>query len=76
MADVYDNFIFYVQHKNNPEIKRCKTLVTLIEKYKPEDWNDTIFKKLVEINNYSYMDMNQKSFEFLDRVDRKNNLKI
>jgi (p)ppGpp synthase/HD superfamily hydrolase len=33
MADVYDNFIFYVQHKNNPEIKRCKTLVTLIEKY-------------------------------------------
>lgn len=53
MADVYDNFLFYVQQKNIPEIERCKTLSTLIEKYKTEGWNDKIFKKIVEIKNFS-----------------------
>lgn len=53
MADVYDNFLFYVKEKNFPEIERCKNLSLLIEKYKKENWNDTIFSKTKEILSYT-----------------------
>lgn len=53
MADVYDNFLFYVKEKNFPEIERCKTLSLLIEKYKKDNWSDTIFSKTKEILNYT-----------------------
>jgi hypothetical protein len=53
MADVYDNFLFYVKEKNIPEIERCKTLANLVKNYKKEEWNDKIFNKIDEILKYS-----------------------
>lgn len=52
MADIYDNFLFYVKENNLSEIDRCKTLSKLVYKYKKEDWNDSIFIKIEEINNF------------------------
>lgn len=49
MADVYDNFLFYIKEENIPEIERCKTLATLIQKYKKTEWNDSIFDRGSEI---------------------------
>jgi hypothetical protein len=33
IADVYDNFLFYIKENNIPEIERCKTIANLIKKY-------------------------------------------
>jgi hypothetical protein len=52
MADVYDNFLFYVQQNNISEIERCKRLAQLIQKYKKNEWKDIIFEKNNEIVNY------------------------
>jgi len=52
MADVYDNFLFYVKENNIPEIERCKTLANLLKKYKKEEWNDRIFNRIDEIIKY------------------------
>jgi len=49
MADVYDNFVFYVKENNVIEIDRCKVLANLVLKYKKDDWNDKIFNKYDEI---------------------------
>lgn len=49
LADVYDNFLFYVKESNIPEIERCKTLAKLVMRYKKEQWNDKIFNKIDEI---------------------------
>lgn len=46
MADVYDNFLFYVKENNVPEIERCKTLASLIRKYKKDEWSDSIFDNI------------------------------
>jgi hypothetical protein len=52
MADVYDNFLFYVKMDNIPEIERCKTLAELVKKYRKEEWNDKIFNRIEEIIKY------------------------
>lgn len=52
MADVYDNFLFYVKENNISEIERCKTLASLIEKYRNVSWEDEIFDKVSEIKAY------------------------
>ncbi len=49
MADIYDNYLFYVKEKNISEIERCKTLANLVERYKKEEWTDKIFNKIDEI---------------------------
>jgi hypothetical protein len=49
IADIYDNFLFYVKENNISEIERCKVLANLVLKYKREEWNDKIFKKNDEI---------------------------
>jgi hypothetical protein len=49
MADVYDNFLFYVKENNIAEIERCKTLANLVKNYKKEEWNDKIFSRISEI---------------------------
>ena len=55
MADVYDNFLFYVKIDNISEIERCKKLAFLVKKYKKDEWNDRIFNKIDEIINYYYL---------------------
>jgi hypothetical protein len=52
MADVYDNFLFYVKENNTSEIERCKTLAHLVTQYKDNNWNDKIFKRSSEIIDY------------------------
>jgi hypothetical protein len=52
LADVYDNFLFYVKVNNIPEIERCKTLTKLVKKYKDDEWNDKIFNRIDEIIKY------------------------
>ncbi len=52
IADVFDNFLFYVKEKNIPEIDRCKTLAELVKTYKKDEWNDKIFDKIAIIINY------------------------
>ena len=52
IADVYDNFLFYVKENNISEIERCKNLANLLEKYKKSDFNDVIFEKIVTIQSY------------------------
>lgn len=52
MADVYDNFLFYVKQSNETEIERCKTLASLIQKYKKDEWKDNIFNRISEIKRY------------------------
>ena len=52
MADVYDNFLFYVKENNISEIERCQTLTSLIQKYKNPEWEDTIFYRIAEIQGY------------------------
>lgn len=49
IADIYDNFLFYVKEKNTLEIERCKKLARLVKKYKKDDWNDKIFEKIGEV---------------------------
>ena len=44
MADVYDNFRFYVRAENESEIDRCKFLANLIIQYRDPSWNDKIFE--------------------------------
>lgn len=44
MADVYDNFLFYVDENIPSEIDRCRYLSELIIEYKPDDWDDEIFE--------------------------------
>lgn len=51
IADVYDNYKFYTQQNNIPELERCKWFAELILKYKKENWNDPIFLKADEIIN-------------------------
>ena len=53
MADIYDNFLFYVKENNLPEIERCKILVKLVKKYKKEEWNDKIFDLTDDIIKYN-----------------------
>ena len=53
IADVYDNFLFYVKENNIPEIERCKVLANLVKKYKRKEWNDKIFEKSDEIIKYN-----------------------
>ena len=43
MADVYDNFLFYIKENNIQEIDRCKYISEIIRKHKPDNWNDKIF---------------------------------
>lgn len=52
MADVYDNFLFYIKENNVSEIERCKILAELIKKYKKQEWDDKIFDKIWEIIKY------------------------
>lgn len=52
MADVYDNFLFYIKENNISEIERCKILAELIKKYKKQEWDDKIFDRIWEIVNY------------------------
>jgi len=52
IADVYDNFLFYIKEYNIPEIERCKILANLIKKYKKKEWNDNIFNIIDEIVKY------------------------
>ena len=51
IADVYDNFLFYVKENNILEIERCKVLANLVLQYKNNDWNYIIFNRLDEIIN-------------------------
>lgn len=51
IADIYDNFLFYIKMNNLPEIERCKNLAELIKKYKKNEWTDKIFNKIEEILN-------------------------
>lgn len=53
IADIYDNFLFYVKENNTPEIDRCKVLSNLVKKYKREEWNDKIFERIDEIMKYN-----------------------
>lgn len=52
LADIYDNYLFYIKENNLPEIDRCKRLALLVKKYKDENWNDKIFDKLEDIIKY------------------------
>ncbi|MFK7780025.1 MAG: hypothetical protein QM490_02660 [Candidatus Gracilibacteria bacterium] len=52
MADVYDNFLFYVNENIISEIERCKSISNLIIKLKSSNYNDNIFKILDEILEY------------------------
>lgn len=52
MADVYDNFQFYIRESISKEIDRCKYISELIIKYKLESWHDDIFKHANTIINY------------------------
>ena len=52
MADIYDNFLFYVKGNNLPEIERCKRLANLVGKYKKVEWNDKIFDKINDVIIY------------------------
>ena len=52
MADVYDNFLFYVKEGITPEIERCKNISKLILKYKPSNFNDKIFDLIDDILLY------------------------
>lgn len=52
MADVYDNFKFYVKQNNISELERCKKFAQYVQKYKKDEWNDPIFDKIPEILNY------------------------
>jgi len=52
MADVYDNFLFYVNENISWEIDRCKYLAELIMNNKLDNRNDPIFDLSKEILNY------------------------
>lgn len=52
MADVYDNFLYYVKDENISEIERCKRIAGYIKKYKQDIWDDVIFDKINEIEKY------------------------
>ncbi len=52
MADVYDNFLFYVNENIAWEIDRCKYLAKLIMTNKLDNRNDPIFNLSKEILNY------------------------
>lgn len=53
IADIYDNFLFYISQGNVPEIERCKILADLVSKYSDSNWNDPIFAKVTEIQLYN-----------------------
>ncbi len=52
MADVYDNFEFYIREGISKEIDRCKILAELIKKFRNVEWDDNIFNKINKIINY------------------------
>lgn len=52
MADVYDNFLFYVRENISGEIDRCKYLAELIKTNKLKSWNDKIFDLIDIILSY------------------------
>ena len=52
MADIYDNFLFYVREKNLPEIERCRKLSNLVKQYKKDEWNDKIFAMIDKVLDY------------------------
>jgi len=52
MADVYDNFLYYVKDSNLSEIERCKKISWYISELKPWEWDDVIFDRWTEIQNY------------------------
>lgn len=61
MADVYDNYKFYIKQQDPLELAKCKYPVTieriqnfskLIMKYKNANWNDPIFERAQEIINH------------------------
>lgn len=52
MADVYDNFLYYVNDRNTSEIERCQIISWYISELKPKDWDDIIFDRLDEIHSY------------------------
>lgn len=52
IADIYDNFLFYVKENNIAEIERCKNLARLVKDYKKEEWDDKIFDRIDEILHY------------------------
>lgn len=53
MADIYDNFLFYVKEQNYSEFERCKKLSLLVQKYKKDSCSDKIFNKIDEILSYT-----------------------
>jgi len=53
MANIYDNFLFYVKENIISEIERCKTLAKLVKKYKKEEWDDNIFDLTDDIIKYN-----------------------
>lgn len=48
-ADVIDSFKWYLKIENEGEIEYCKINAETIFKFKPEEFRDSLFKKL---NNY------------------------
>lgn len=56
MADVYDNFCYYIRTKNEDEILRCQALATLIARYREPSWKDTIFNSTSLIVNFKLWD--------------------
>jgi hypothetical protein len=53
IADIYDNFLFYISQSNFLEIERCKVLANLISLHIQKDWNDPIFLKITEIQLFN-----------------------
>ncbi len=52
MADVYDNFVFYIKEWKLSQIARNQRLSKLILRHKPNDWEDKIFERADEILSY------------------------
>jgi hypothetical protein len=52
MADVYDNFNFYIKEGIVSEIERCKKLSNFIKKHKKDTYNNPIFLIANDILSY------------------------
>lgn len=52
ISDIYDNFKFYVKSWNYPEIERCKLLSKYCRNHKKDSYNDKIFLRLDEIDDF------------------------
>ena len=54
VANLYDNFCFYLKTQNDIEIERCKYLAWLVLKYVKPQGANKIFKYLISIMNYKF----------------------